>query len=656
MYIEEPKREINWGNVIKKGILIILVAIIIFLIIWLFTRNNSHAINVNYDENSNNNTLNDKYSEIFINNYRYFHDTAKEYFLISNLPENGKTLKFTLQELIDNALVLPFSYTNKENCDTEASYVSVKNVDGKYTMTTTLICGKEIATTKEELGCNQICENNIKCDCNCNTTTEYEYKQAYKTTETTYSCPSGYTKTGSGENTKCVKSNKDTVAATKNVTYKCEDGYKMIGSGSTAKCEKQGSTTIAATKTTNYSCPSGYTKSGSGSNTTCKKNTSDVINSQVTYTYSCPSGYTKYGSGANAECRKSDVIVTINATATYSCPSGYTKSGSGSNTKCTKNSTISATANSSTSCPSGYTKENGSCVKYIYSKYSTGSYYIDSNGVSYKDCKGGQNVNSPCTSGNCSTSNYVYKCTKGITTTTAYSCPSGYTKSGSGSSTKCTKSETINATPSTIYTCPSGYTSTDPNVACTISTVKEATIIYSCPAGYNTYNNTQCRLRTSSVISPTAKKTYTCPIGYEPFGSGDIVHCSKTNGTNVSVSPTITYEYSCPSGYTKTGSGDNTKCTINLVTKNAHKNTTYSCPSGYTKSGTGTSSICIKTNSATANATKSTKEVTKYKYQWSTLTSINGWERTGKTRQTEKRTVGWSGFLFSRQRYIEFCI
>ena len=187
MYTEEPRREINWGSLIKKGLLILFAAVVIFLIIWLVTRNNSNGVNVNYEGNNNNtietnkNPNSNTYSEIFIDNYRYFHDTAKEYFLISNLPEKGKTLKFTLQELIDKKLVLPFSYTNTDSCDTEASYVSVKNTDGKYEMTTTLVCGKEVATTKEELGCNQICVNKIDCDCNCSgTTTNTNVEKNYR--------------------------------------------------------------------------------------------------------------------------------------------------------------------------------------------------------------------------------------------------------------------------------------------------------------------------------------------------------------------------------------------------------------------------------------------------------------------------------------------
>ena len=158
MYIEEPKRKISWGNLIKKGLIILLIAIIIFLIIWLFTRNNSNAINVDYE--NNNNTSNEvlpnqnSYSEIFINNYRYFHDTAKEY---SELPKEGKEIKYTLQELINKNLILPFSYKNG-TCDTEASYVVVKNTNGKYEMTVTLLCGNEIAQTKEELVSIQTCK------------------------------------------------------------------------------------------------------------------------------------------------------------------------------------------------------------------------------------------------------------------------------------------------------------------------------------------------------------------------------------------------------------------------------------------------------------------------------------------------------------------
>ena len=678
MYTEEPRREINWGSIIKKGLLILLIAGIIFLLIWLFTRNTSNGINVNYEGNNNNSINSNTYSEIFIDNYRYFHDTAKEYYLISELPENGKTLKFTLQELINRQLIIPFSYTNKDNCDTEASYVSVKNDNGKYTMTTTLVCGNEVATTKEELGCNQLC-NGTSCE---TTEIEYQFKQPYETTETTYTCPSGYTKTGSGENTKCVKTDKDTINASKTTTYTCPKGYTKTGSGENTKCVTDNAKTISATKNVSYTCPSGYKKSGSGENTKCYKYSEDKVNADYKYTYSCPSGYTKNGTSCTktisatanttyscpsdytkngTKCSKTE---TINATAntTYSCPSGYTKNGSkcsktetvsaSSNTtyscpsgytkngtSCTKTTTKDATSNISYYCPSGYDKEGNTCIKYLYTDFSYGS--------TYQGCTGGQLVNSGCSGSGCSSSKYVYKCTKGVSSATTYSCPSGYTKNG----TTCTKTETISATPSTTYSCPSGYTKN--GSSCTKTTTKDASVntTYSCPSGY-TKNDTKCSKTTTK--DATSNTTYTCSAGYTLSGKNcvkttnadkeKVYYCSDSDYaldgkycyavTKTTKSPTKETTYSCPSGYTKSGSGSNTKCSIGETIK-AYKGVTYSCPSGYTKSGIGSNSICTKGNTTSVNPTKSSKTVTKYRYKWSTKTSIDGWIRTGETRQVK---------------------
>ena len=232
MYTEDTKPEIDWGNLIKKGIVILVVALIVFFIIWLFVKgnNNNNGVNVEYDNqtnsstnnNNNNNSSNDinnntAYSKEFLEGYRYFHDTAKEYFLISELPSKGKTLKYTLQELIDKELIFAWIYKDNKTCDTEGSYAYVTNNNGKYKLTVSLVCGVEVAKTTEELGCNQLClsgncENNPEVD---EYVKEYQYKQAYTVSETVYSCPSGYTRSGS----KCIKDNKNTIEATKTVNY-----------------------------------------------------------------------------------------------------------------------------------------------------------------------------------------------------------------------------------------------------------------------------------------------------------------------------------------------------------------------------------------------------------------------------------------------------
>jgi len=563
MYTEEPKRYIDWGSVIKKGLILLGIVLIIFLIIWLFARNNSNAINVNYDgESTNNNITNtDSYSEIFIDNYRYFHDTAKEYFLISELPENGKTLKYTLQELINKNLILQFGYGN-ETCDTEASYVSVKNVDGKYTMTTTLVCGKEVAKTTEELGCNQLCTNGT---CNPKETIEYKYKQAYQATETTYSCPSGYTKTGSGENTLCTKGTVSTVAAKKETTYNCPSGYTKTGTGTNTLCTKGTSNVIDLTINYTYSCPSGYNKSGEGNNTLCTKTTQDKVNA----TYTCSDGYKLNGT----KC-----IKTKDATVTYTCSNGTTPN---SKNKCTVTNTtyVPAKSNISYSCPSGYTKSGSSCIKTIYSDISYGT--------SYQGCPGGQLVTSSCGSG-CTKTQYVYRCSKGLNSITNYYCENGSTPN-SNNQCKVTSTSTVNATAK--YSCSSDYT----------------------------LNGSTC--------TKTKNATPTCAKGTL---SGD--KCVITNKD--SIAATKTENKSCPTGYKQDGN----KCVSDgTATTNYIKNTTYTCEKGYTKNGLGSKATCTKGSTTNVKATKSTKKVTKYKYKWSSETSLSGWEKTGETRKVSSK-------------------
>ena len=70
MYTEETRRSIDWPSVIKKGLLILIIALVIFLIIWLLVRNNNDNVNVNVNDNNTNNgaiTNPDAYSNEFIN-------------------------------------------------------------------------------------------------------------------------------------------------------------------------------------------------------------------------------------------------------------------------------------------------------------------------------------------------------------------------------------------------------------------------------------------------------------------------------------------------------------------------------------------------------------------------------------------------------------
>ena len=129
MYTEEPRRRIDWGNVLRKIVVLIIIVLIVLLIIWLFNRSN-YDNNINKKYNNNNTKLIDKnnnndnnnnnnnsglqnpnlYSESFVVNYKYFHDTARDFVEKNNLPALNKSVKYTLGELIEKDLMLPTSY------------------------------------------------------------------------------------------------------------------------------------------------------------------------------------------------------------------------------------------------------------------------------------------------------------------------------------------------------------------------------------------------------------------------------------------------------------------------------------------------------------------------------------------------------------------
>ena len=608
MYTEETRRSIDWPSVIKKGLLILIIALVIFLIVWLLVRNNDDNVNVNVndDNNTNNGTLTnpDAYSNEFINGFHYVHDIAKDYFLIKELPLNGGTIKYTLKELIDKGLILPFTYKNNETCDVEASYVTVTNNNGKYNMTTTLVCGHEVAKTTEELGCNQLC---VSGSCKVTVTEpkpasfayEYQFRQAYNETESVYVCPSGYTKSMNGNNVICVKGNETTVKATKKTEYTCPEGYTKSGNGDSAIC------TAEKNKTTGLVCPEGYTNQDGK----CTKQTTGT--KVETTDFICPSGYTKSGSGASTKCTKK-VAGTTTQSANPICPSGYSQSGSGSSIKCTKTVSSSTTQSAKSvfsyySCSSGTNLGNGKCRHYSTSHYYTS--YTTYKGSTYNGCTYSGPYTSSCSSySGCKRTYHQYYCSKQFSydtsATAVYVCPSGYSASGwVGYGTTCYRTVPTTSTQSANPICPSGYSQSGSgsSIKCTktVSTSKDETTNPICPTGYNkNINGTNCT-------------------------------------RNVTVPTTDTKDMVCPEGFTRSG---NTCTAKETLKKKVTKHIEYICPSGYTKFGIGPDSKCTKGSTSTVNPTTQTKSVTKYRYKWSCDTALAGWERTGNYRKSTKCT------------------
>ena len=384
-------------------------------------------------------------------------------------------------------------------------------------------------------------------------------------------CSSGYTY--SSTNNRCEKTN--TQAATK----VCSSGYTY--SSTNRRCEK--TVTVAASKV----CASGYTYSSTQNR--CEK--------KVTASAICASGY-NYNRATN-NCQKvlttskicaSNQRLTSNGlchakTGQFACDKYENQHGyaycdfSTSTNDCTcwnYNDFTYSTLPSKCSYGS-FGVIGGACVKPTGEEPSScPSDYSASGGV----CKKTTTAVATCSSGytlNVSTD----RCEKLLAVSFTYSCPSGYSRSGSTCNKLVTKSYT--------YSCPSGYSRS----GSTCSQLVTKNFTYSCPSGYSRSGSTCSKLVTKSF-------TYSCPSGYSRSGST----CSKL--------VTQSYTYSCPSGYSRSGS----TCS-QLVSKSF----TYSCPSGYSRSG----STCSKLN--TANFTYSCSS--RYTLSGSScsrlLTQTNSW-------------------------------
>lgn len=182
---------VNWKDVIIKIILLILF---IVLLIWIFP----------------NPQLDTFYDGIFNDNIQTMKEAAKSYYTVDRLPENiGDSNKMTLQEMIDNHMIIEFVDKDNKTCNGNDSYIQVtKTGDNDYVLKVQLSCDGKTDYILETIGCYDVCPNG-----NCNPVvdnqndevaeniTQYQFKQAIDSNVTTYTCPSGYTKKGS----KCYK-------------------------------------------------------------------------------------------------------------------------------------------------------------------------------------------------------------------------------------------------------------------------------------------------------------------------------------------------------------------------------------------------------------------------------------------------------------------
>lgn len=276
----------------------------------------------------------------------------------------------------------------------------------------------------------------------------------YASINTTYTCPVGYTLSG----TNCIGTTNttDTKPAIADITYSCPSGYSLSGN----MCYSQGTTNerAQATSRTTYNCNhlSGYTVSGSScikrittTDTKSAKATTTQGNwvyshqttSSVTLSNTSTTRYTLVGTKVNTNCTApctNSITYTYNVYklsgggTTYSCShlSGYTLSGSSCVKTTTTTDTKSALSTTTYTCPAGY-DDSQRVGSTCYRRITVSDSRPATEKTNYRcDYMGYYLSGSLCIKTGITTTN--------ITATPSYSCPAGYIQEG----TTCYKNTT----------------------------------------------------------------------------------------------------------------------------------------------------------------------------------------------------------------------
>jgi len=402
---EERRNVFDWKGFLLKLIIILLL---IFVVYQLFAGVKTNTL----------------YDQIYNDNLTTMKEAATNYFTTDRLPENiGEEKTMTLQDMLNNKLLVEFVDKDGKSCDTFGSYVTVTKVESdKYTLKVQLACGDHIDYILDTIGCHDVCTNNCK-----EQIIEYEFKKATTITDKVKGCKSGYKLSG---NTcyKVIKS--DYIKATKEYyDEKTVVTDSKISTGNSYKIYTDkivGSDKNYANNISEVKCAdSTYTLNNE--KTICSKTVQTIVNNPQICTWvvtgtrvvdSCDGCAIVIQPTYKEVCRSggtSTVTDTLTATpvTTYSCPTGYTEEGDNtlSTLKCYK-------AVTAYSCPTGFSSE-GSDTNLVCYKV------IPGNNTEYCPDFGANLIDHKC-----------YKVVDGGFK--GYSCPTGYLSDGS----KCYKKST----------------------------------------------------------------------------------------------------------------------------------------------------------------------------------------------------------------------
>lgn len=122
---QEKKYNINWLKILIRLILALLILLLSIKLITIIMTNNK----TNKDEGPATSSL------------KVMDEAAQKYFKGENVPDEvGKSIKLSLNEMIEKDLVKEIKDENGKTCDGEKSYVKITRLETEYQIKSNLVC------------------------------------------------------------------------------------------------------------------------------------------------------------------------------------------------------------------------------------------------------------------------------------------------------------------------------------------------------------------------------------------------------------------------------------------------------------------------------------------------------------------------------------
>lgn len=145
--------EENRGRFTVRDIIlqILIVALFIFILIWLFPTKGFISSKVD-----------PLLDTIFNTNVMSMKDSAESYYTLERLPKNkGDKVKMTLRKMLEEKIILPFNDRYGEECDLDKSYVEIEKKENEYVMKVNLKCSRQEDYILVHMGCYDYCQNTL---------------------------------------------------------------------------------------------------------------------------------------------------------------------------------------------------------------------------------------------------------------------------------------------------------------------------------------------------------------------------------------------------------------------------------------------------------------------------------------------------------------